>query len=141
MDQQQACYTLIERAKETLAEAALLSQSGYRFGAMNRLYYACFYAVSALLLSEGMSSSKHTGVISLFDQHWIKPARLPRQMGKFYRKLFDLRHQGDYAGLLGVGDAEMLELQEQARRFIDNIEKTLQVKESEPNHGATEVDT
>jgi hypothetical protein len=35
----------------------------------------------------------------------------------------------------------MLELQEQARRFIDNIEKTLQVKESEPNHGATEVDT
>jgi uncharacterized protein (UPF0332 family) len=133
MDEQQACYTLIARAKETLAEAELLLQSGYRFGAINRLYYACFYAVSALLLSEGMSSSKHTGAISLFDQHWIKPARLPREMGRFYRKLFDLRHQGDYAGFLSIGEAEMVELQKETRRFIDNIERALP--------SATEQDT
>jgi len=39
---------------------------------VNRLYYACFYAVSALLIQQGLSSSKHTGVRSLFNRHYVK---------------------------------------------------------------------
>ena len=40
----------LERARETLAEARLLVESDRMRGAVNRVYYAMFYAVSALAL-------------------------------------------------------------------------------------------
>jgi uncharacterized protein (UPF0332 family) len=72
----------LARAAESLAEANLLLANDHARTAVNRLYYACFYAVSALLLAEGHSSPKHSGVRALFDQHWIAPGRLPKEMGR-----------------------------------------------------------
>ncbi|MCS7309556.1 MAG: HEPN domain-containing protein [Armatimonadetes bacterium] len=121
MSEEEVVSLLMARAQETLAEAELLIASGFRFGAINRLYYACFYAVTALLHTEGLSAHKHSGVISLFDQHWIKPGRLPVAMGRFYRRLFELRHQGDYASMVPVDETQLSDLVEEAHRFIAHI--------------------
>jgi uncharacterized protein (UPF0332 family) len=40
----------IERAKETLKDAKDIAQLGKWYAAANRLYYACYYAVNALLM-------------------------------------------------------------------------------------------
>lgn len=104
----------LARAMESLDEARLLFANGHVRTAVNRIYYACFYAVSALLLTKGESSPKHSGVRSLFDQLWIVTGRLPKDMGRFYRRLFDarqkrrLRRLGDFRpgggpGLAGRG--------------------------------------
>ncbi len=90
----------LTRAHESLAEARLLLTNDHVRTAVNRVYYACFYAVSALLLAEGHSSPRHSGIRALFDQHWIVPERLPKSMGRFYRRLFDSRQKGDYADLV-----------------------------------------
>lgn len=89
----------LSRAKETLEEASLLFKGGFTSGVVNRIYYACFYAVSVLLFSEGHSSSKHSGIMSLFDRLWIKPKRLPSNMGIFYHRMFEYRQKGDYEDL------------------------------------------
>jgi len=73
----------VARARQTLREAKHLFDGGFIEGVVNRLYYSCFYAVSALLLSEGHSRSKHSGVMSLFDELWIKPKRLPGEISDF----------------------------------------------------------
>ena len=86
----------MQRATETLREAEHLFGGGFTAGATNRAYYACFYAVSALLAAEGYSSSKHSGVMSLFDQYWIKPGRMPEEVGAFYHLIFQRRQRGDY---------------------------------------------
>ncbi len=52
----------IERAQDTLEDARILAKSGRWNTCVNRLYYACFYAVSALLIQNDLSYSKHTGV-------------------------------------------------------------------------------
>ena len=57
----------IQRASETLEEAHLMLGSGHLYGASNRIYYACFYATVALLLTKDLSSSKHSGVVALFN--------------------------------------------------------------------------
>lgn len=75
----------ISRAEESLDEAILLFNSEHYNTSVNRLYYACFYAVSALLLSENMSSPKHSGVRSLFNQHWVKKERVIKELGKFFQ--------------------------------------------------------
>jgi uncharacterized protein (UPF0332 family) len=60
------------RARETLAEADLMAQNGHWHGCVNRLYYACFYAVTALLLRHDLSAGKHAGVRSLFNRHFVR---------------------------------------------------------------------
>ena len=61
----------LDRANEALEEAILLADNAKWNTCINRLYYSCFYAVSALLAKNNMSSSKHTGVRSLFNLHYV----------------------------------------------------------------------
>ncbi len=56
------------RANETLGDARILANARRWNACVNRLYYACLYAVSALLVRHGFSSSKHAGVRSLFNR-------------------------------------------------------------------------
>jgi len=83
-------------ARETLEDAQLLFDRGHLHSTVNRLYYACFYTAEALLRTEGMISTKHSGVRSLIDVHWSKTGRLPIEMAHFYRKIFEQRQKGDY---------------------------------------------
>ena len=56
----------MERADEAIEEAALMSMSGHYNAAVNRLYYACFYAVQALLLKHQIAATTHAGVKAMF---------------------------------------------------------------------------
>ena len=46
-----------KKAQETLEDAIILAESKRWNACVNRLYYACFYAISSLLLFDGHSSS------------------------------------------------------------------------------------
>lgn len=84
------------KALESLKAARReLSAQGYTF-AINRAYYALFYAVSALLLEEGRRFSKHSGVRAAFNRDIIRPGRLSRKHGELYNQLFRDRQEGDY---------------------------------------------
>lgn len=87
-------------ARETLDVATLALADGHLRSTVNRLYYACFYIVSALLFAEGHASSKHSGIRSLFNRHWMKTGRLPAELSSFCRDLFNYRQQGDYDGFV-----------------------------------------
>ena len=97
----------LQRAREALEAARLLLQQHHLYGCVNRLYYGCFYAVCALLLTKGLSSAKHTGVRALFNKHWIGKGILPRAMGAFYGMLFDARLDADYADMAELADAKV----------------------------------
>jgi len=73
----------MERAEETLEEAALMLEKGHVNTAVNRLYYACFYAVNALLLTRELSSARHSGVRTLFHQYFIKSSEVSPSLGMF----------------------------------------------------------
>jgi len=119
----------LERARQTLQDAKVLSDMGSLLSAVNRLYYACFYCVSALLLSEGQSASKHTGVRSLFNRLWVKTGRVPKDLGGFYGTLFDQRQKADYADLAGFPPEQVRGWLQQATEFVSEVcrlvEKTL----------------
>jgi uncharacterized protein len=78
----------LERAREAIAEAKILLEQGHTNTFVNRLYYACFYAVSALLLIDGLSSSKHSGVRALFHKHCIKTGSIAPELGHTYDRKF-----------------------------------------------------
>ena len=86
----------IERARETFEEALLMQREGHWNACANRLYYACFYAVTAMLAKKGLASSKHTGVKSLFNKYLVKTGHVDKEKGRLYNELFEARKEGDY---------------------------------------------
>jgi uncharacterized protein len=85
-----------EKALESLQAAHRELEAGAYSFAVNRAYYALFYAVSALLFEEGRRFTKHSGVRAVFNKDIIKPGRLPRKDGEVYNQLFRDRQEGDY---------------------------------------------
>jgi uncharacterized protein len=110
----------VARGKETLEDAQVLLVHGHLHSVMNRIYYACFYVVDALLRTEGMGSTKHSGVLSLFDKHWVKSGRMPLEMARFYREMFNQRQVGDYAAVLTVDRADAEGWLQQAEAFVEH---------------------
>lgn len=129
----------LERAREALDEARLLLDGGHANACVNRLYYACFYVVSALLLSEGQASAKHRGVRALFDRHWVKTGRVSAELGRVYRRLFTRRQRGDYDDLVRFADEEVRVWLKEAQDFVSALtqilEEQLRPKEPTPSEG------
>ncbi len=76
----------IERSKETYREAILMNRENHWNACANRLYYSCFYAVTALLQKHDMTSGKHTGVKSFFNQYFVKTNIVSKENGKLYKR-------------------------------------------------------
>ena len=113
----------MERAQSTLQDAqGLLAQNGTPESVVNRAYYSMFYAALALLATVGQETQKHQGVLALFSQHFIKTGILPKEMGKFLNKAFDMRQTGDYEE-----EAELT--QEDAQKSVSFAEKFVQSAE------------
>ncbi len=117
----------LERARESYEEAIMMQDQGHWNTCANRLCYACFYAVTALLVRIGHSSSKHTGIKALFNQHIVKTGRISKDKGRLYNKLFDARQEGDYVDFVRLKSDTVEPWISEVKDFIESI--SLQAKE------------
>ena len=62
----------MERSRESLQAAEIMFQNSMLTFSMNRVYFAMFYAVQALLVSRQVSFSKHGQVKAYFNREMIK---------------------------------------------------------------------
>ena len=85
-----------ERAHETLAEIPYLSEQGYFNTAVNRLYYACYYAAVALLTKHHIKTGTHAGVKTMLGLHFVSKGLISKESGRAFTNLFDSRQSGDY---------------------------------------------
>ena len=86
----------MDQAYETLREAEILPGESARRGAINRAYYAMFYALLALLATKQLGTSKHSGALGLFDREFVKTGLFPRELWRSLRLAFNLRQTQDY---------------------------------------------
>jgi uncharacterized protein (UPF0332 family) len=92
---------------------------------VSRAYYAFFYAATALLLTLDLTRSQHSGVMSAFREHFVKPGIFPTQDSDAYGKAFELRNVTDYE-MVGKADEAQARIGfENARRFVDRCETYL----------------
>lgn len=115
----------INRADETILESKLLAKEGFYNAAVNRLYYACFYATLALLVANDIGAETHTGVKTMLGLHFVSKGLLPNEHGKTFSRLFEIRHSGDYDDFTYC-DKEMTdEYTPKAIAFISTIKSLL----------------
>ena len=116
----------LTQARDSIREADVLDQSGMsRRSVMNRLYYAMFYAVLALLQEKEMGTSKHSGAIALFDREFVKTGAFPKEMSKALHRAFELRQKGDYMEETEVTADEVAEIRPVAEQFVESAERFL----------------
>jgi len=122
MNEGEARKTLIGlwlgKADEALASAELELNAGHANFAVNRLYYACFYAVTALLLRDDKQFVRHSAVKAEFVRAYIKTGRLDVKWSRFYQKLFDDRQEGDYVPTATFEASDVSTYLQQAREFV-----------------------
>ena len=109
----------LRAARRALEAATFNLEQGFYGTAINRAYYAIFYAASGLLWTKGISRSKHAGVIAAFRRYFIKPGLIEREYSDLYGAAMESRISSDYEITL-VGDRGMAEKSlDAARRFVE----------------------
>lgn len=116
----------MERAYDTLEDARILAGKGRWNACVNRLYYACFYAVSALLVRDGLASSKHAGVRSLFNKQYVKPGKIPKNLARVYNDLFERRQEGDYIDFVKFQESQVLPWVSKAEELVGYVSRLVQ---------------
>jgi len=112
----------LEKAKETFAEIPVQIENKFYRTAANRLYYACYYAATALLINDGYETHTHSGVKTLLGLHYISENKIEKSLGKMYRQLFNLRQTGDYEDWIRIDDEDIKPFIEPSGKFIAEIE-------------------
>ena len=110
-----------KKARETLEETRVPAEAEHWNGCVNSLYYACFYALSGLLQKDGLSSSKHTGLRSLFNRHYVKTGKVPKDLAKVYNDLFERRQEGDYLDFVSYQESQVSLWFAQAEKFLEHV--------------------
>ncbi len=116
----------MDKAKSALDEAIILFDSQKYYGAANRSYYAAFHAMTALLIHDGYSLKKHSGVISKFRELYIKTSIFDSGMSEQIAALFKLRTNCDYDTFYVVAKADVEEQIRNAEIIISAIDKRLE---------------
>lgn len=115
----------LEQAHETLREAGILLEQAALRGAVNRAYYAMFYALLGLLATRQLGASKHSGAITLFDREFVKAGLFPRELSRALHLAFDRRQRYDYGEMIAIAEETPAETLRDARAFVGAVEMHL----------------
>ena len=115
----------MEKAHKTYQQAEASIPLGFWEMTANRLYYAVYYAASALLLSKGLSVQTHNGIVQMLGLHFVKTGKLSRENGTLYGRLFSLRQTGDYGDTFDLTKEDVEPLVKPAKEFIEATEKLI----------------
>ena len=109
----------IEKSVETYEVAELLYDNSKWSSTINRLYYACFYAITALLVKNEIETKSHSGVKTQFFLNFVKTHKIDVEYGKLYSDLFDWRQKGDYGDFF---DFEMKDVEPFMKPTLELLE-------------------
>jgi|ERR1051326_1893397 uncharacterized protein (UPF0332 family) len=125
-DTQQAIELKLRKAKALLSEANVLFENKFYATVINRLYYGCFHATKALLLTKDLIPKTHSGVITLLHQHFVQTGKFDFGQASFYSRLMQQRIEEDYSDNITEDEETTDELIAPAQDYVSYIEKLIE---------------
>jgi len=108
----------IVKASSLLTEIDVLIQHHFYATAVNRLYYACFHATKALLLTKDLIPKTHSGVIAMLHQHFVQSNIFDASHAAFFSRLMQERMEDDYGDFILSDETDVLEFLQPAKEYI-----------------------
>lgn len=123
---QEVVHYWLEKSETALASArSEFAAERYDF-AVNRSYYACFYAASALFLQRGKTFVKHSGLRGALHRDLIKAGTLAPEWGRVFDKLYENRQRGDYLELYEFEQPQVATLLAGAEGFVTEVRRLVE---------------
>lgn len=105
----------LEKAQKSLKYAKILMDNEGYAEAVNRAYYAIFHATRAVLAIDGIDRKRHSGVISYFQENYVKTGDFDKECSYILKNAFSIRQEADYEDFYIIS-------KEEAKTQIDNAE-------------------
>lgn len=113
----------LEKADKTMHEMEVMRQNGLWGMVANRLYYALFHTVSAMLINDRHEVGTHRGAVNKFSLFYVKEGVFTPIEGRLYSQLQSLREDGDYNCSIDIQQEEVEEKLVPTLQLIDKIKQ------------------
>lgn len=113
----------LEKSARTMEQAKSNIPLKYWELVANRIYYAAYYAISALLIANGHTAKTHESIIRIFGLYFVKTGLFTLEQGKLYNKLYTLRLTGDYNDHYDLEEQDVLPLIEPTEKLIQEVKE------------------
>lgn len=110
-----------EKAVRLLGEIDVLIDNHLFNSAINRMYYACFHAVSALLVKSNIEVKSHKGLRQLLGMHLVKTGIVRPEEARIFSRIYDKRQASDYDDFMEFDAEEVNILLPQVKVFVNRI--------------------
>ena len=117
----------IEKANKTLDDAQKNLNYGMYNVAANRLYYAFYYAASALLISNKIEAHTHSGIQTMMHLHFIKTGKLTVEEGVLMRQLFTLRQESDYEDFIDIKQEDLDDILPSTINLVKKLQELIDI--------------
>lgn len=115
----------LDKAYQMLRAAQILLSYEDYASACNRLYYAVFHAMRAVLALDEIDEHRHSHLISEFRRNYLKTNILDRKLSDTIGSAFQIRNDSDYEDNWIISKAEVREQEEKVTEFLKVIESYL----------------
>jgi len=115
----------LERAREALSEAVLLRDNSKFLSTVNRLYYACFYAISAYFVQQNLKAFTHSGLKSAFNKELVQTGKVGLAEGRLFNQLFSFRQDADYKDFVQFSYEEVAQIFPEVEKLVETLEQLL----------------
>jgi uncharacterized protein (UPF0332 family) len=122
----------LTKARNLFAEVDVLMQYQFYNAAINRLYYSCFHATKALLLTRDLVPKTHSGVVSILHQHFVQNGSFDFEQASFFSRLMKEREEDDYNDFMIVDELEIKEFIAPAKAYIAYIGRLIELYFEKP---------
>ena len=122
-NKKELCKYRIEKAYDCLKTAKLLIEAKDYTSSANRSYYAMFHAIRAIMALDGEDRKKHSGVVSYFQENYIKTGVFSKEYSYYVKNAFQIRQESDYEDFCIISEEDVTEQFEQAELLIMVIER------------------
>ena len=123
---------LLDKAARSFGAAELLLDAGNADFAASRSYYGSFYIAEALLLTEGLSFSRHGQVVAQYGRLFAKTTRLDPRFHRLLYTGYDFRQTADYSRGAVLDPAAVNDLIREGRLFLKAAREYLETLPPEP---------
>ena len=120
----------LEKAREDLETAVDNLENGRYRASINRSYYAVFHALRAITALDHFDSGKHSGIISYFNQHYVKTGIFDKEISKMIDSCYRLREKADYDDFFLVGREDAERQLEKAKQIVPAAERYIRARQT-----------
>ena len=118
--------SFVGKARKFIESSKVLLEINDYDSVVSRTYYAMFLITEALLLTKNLAPKSHSGLISLFGEHFVKTNIFSKEMGRQLNRAYDKRLIGDYGTSIIINKNEAQGLLDIGQDFVENIAEYLE---------------